>query len=163
MRCRADLSDPEGRVRKNAYQSARGLDPAEAAGRIRAAERVATDRAAAALEDIVREQNVRACAVVVGAFQGAPLESILASHALAHAAEGRLYQTALLEGAASCGLEAVAVPKKSIWEEAESTLGVPEDELRHSINELRKEIGPPWAEDQKLAALAAWTALRTTR
>jgi hypothetical protein len=104
---------------------------------------------------------VRSCGVVVGAFPArARLESILASHALAHAAEGRLYQCALLQGAESHGLATIGVPKRSIWEEGASALGIAREELRHWIDELRGEVGPPWAEDQKLAALAAWIALR---
>ena len=103
---------------------------------------------------------VRACGVVVGAFPGrARLESILASHALAHAAEGQLYQRALLQSAESRGLDTIAIPKRSIWEQGEAALGVAEDELRHRIDQLRREVGPPWAQDQKLAALAAWIAL----
>jgi hypothetical protein len=164
FRGRAELSDPSGHVRRNAYQAARGLKPADAAPLVEAAERIAAERAAAALERTVREAAdegavVRLCAVVVGAFSGARLESILASHALAHAAEGRLYQGALLRGAKSCGLEPVAIPKQSIWDQGESALGVARDELRDWIGQLRREIGPPWAEDQKLAALAAWIAL----
>jgi hypothetical protein len=46
-----------------------------------------------------------------------------------------------------------------IWEQGESALGVARDELRHWIDQLRREVGPPWAQDQKLAALAAWIAL----
>jgi hypothetical protein len=88
------------------------------------------------------------------------LESILKSHALAHAAEGRLYQDALLRGAESCGLEAIAVSKQSIWEQGEAALGVARDELQQWIDELRRDLGPPWAQDQKLAALAAWIALK---
>lgn len=156
LRDRAELADPTGRVRRNVYQRARGLEPSEAAKRVAAAERIAAGQAAASLKRISEDYDVRACAVVVGAFRGAPLESILASHALAHAAEGRLYQEALLRGAEQCGLEAIAVPKKSIWEQGG-------DELRRRIDELRKELGPPWAEDQKLAALAAWIALRRRR
>jgi hypothetical protein len=164
FRGRAELGDPSGRVRKNAYQAARGLEPAEAAALVEAAERIAVERAAAALERTVREAAdegavVRSCAVVVGRFSGARLESILASHALAHAAEGRLYQGALLQGAEARGLEPVAIVKQSIWEEGESALGAPGDELRQWIDQLRREIGPPWAEDQKVAALAAWIAL----
>jgi hypothetical protein len=164
FRGRAELCDPEGRVRKNVYQAARGLEPAAAAVLVEAAERVAVERAAANLERTVSaaEQEgvvVRSCAVVVGAFGGARLESIIASHALAHAAEGRLYQRAVLRGAEAQGLAAVAIPKRSIWEEAGSALGVAQDELHRWIPELRREIGPPWAEDQKLAALAAWIAL----
>jgi len=165
LRSRAELGDPSGRVRRNVYQAARGLEPAAAAPLVAAAERIAADQATAALEQTVRDTAdegavVRSCAVVVGTFPvRARLESILASHALAHAAEGRLYQNALLQSAESRGLDTVAVPKRSIWEQGAAALGVTGDELQHWIDQLRRELGPPWAQDQKLAALAAWIAL----
>jgi hypothetical protein len=165
FRGRVDLADPAGRIRRNVYQAARALDPADAAPRVQAAERVAAEQAAAAVERAMSKAAdegavVRSCAVVVGSFPSrVRLESILASHALAHAAEGRLYQAALLQGAESCGIEAVAVPKQSIWEQGEATLGLAQDELRRWIDGLRREVGPPWAEDQKLAALAGWITL----
>jgi hypothetical protein len=164
MRGRAELADPSGRVRRNAYQAARSLELDEAAALVDAAHRIAAERAAVALERTMRDAAdsggvVRSCAVVVGASGGARLESILASHALAHAAEGRLYQGALLQGAESQGLEPVAIPKRSIWDQGESALRIDREELRRAIDGLRRELGPPWAEDQKLAALAAWIAL----
>ena len=164
FRDRVEFGDSRGRVRRNVYQASRGLEPAVAADLVEAAERIAAEQAAAALERTLRQATdegavVRSCAVVVGASGEAPLESILASHALAHAAEGRLYQRALLQSAESYGLDTISVPKRSIWEQGEAALGVAQDELRHWIDELRREVGPPWAEDQKLAALAAWIAL----
>ena len=165
FRGRAELGDPAGRVKRNAYQAARGLEPAEAVALIEAAERIAAKQAAAGLRRTLRDARregaiVGACGVVVGAFpKAARLESILASHALAHAAEGRLYQRALLQSAESRGLDTIAVPKRSIWEQGETALGITRDELRRLIEQLRREVGPPWAEDQKLAALAAWIAL----
>jgi hypothetical protein len=165
FRGRAELGDPHGRVKRNAYHAARGLERAAAADLVEAAERIATDQAAVALERTLRWTKdegavVRSCAVVVGASAGqAPLESILASHALVHAAEGRLYQRALLRAAESLDFDAVAVPKRSIWEQGEAVLGVAHEELRNRIDQLRREVGPPWAQDQKLAALAAWIAL----
>jgi hypothetical protein len=165
FRRRAELGDPAGRVRSNVYQSARALDAADAAALVEAAERIAAEQAAAALEQTVRDALnvgavVRACAVVVGASsRGVRLESILKSHALAHAAEGRLYQDALLRGAESRELATIAIPKRSIWEQGEAALGVARDELRQWIDQLRRDVGPPWAQDQKLAALAAWIAL----
>jgi hypothetical protein len=164
FRGRAELGDPSGRVRRNAYHAARRLEPAKAAALVEAAERIAAEQAATTLERIVRDAAdegaaVHSCAVVVGTFSGARLESILASHALAHAAEGRLYQRALLQGAEARGLEPVAVPKQSIWEQGESALGVAQYELRRWIDQLRRGVGPPWAQDHKLAALAAWIAL----
>jgi hypothetical protein len=164
IRGRVELRDPAGRVRPNVYQAARGLELAAAAARIEAAERIAVEQAGAALDKTLREAAeegalVRSCAVVVGASRETQLESILASHALAHAAEGRLYQHALLRGAESRSLDAVAVPKRSIWEQGEAALGVAPDELRMWLDGLRRQIRSPWAEDQKLAALAAWIAL----
>jgi hypothetical protein len=170
LRARVELGDPDGRVRRNAYHAARALEPAAAAALVEAAERIAAEQAAAALERTVREAAdngvvVHSCAVVVGATaRELRLETILASHALVHAAEGRLYQRALLQGAEAHGLEAVGIPKQSIWEQGEADLGVARDELRQRLEELRRKVGPPWAEDQKLAALAAWIALaRSTR
>ena len=169
LRCRAELADPTGNIRRNVYQTARGLEPATAAGLVEAAERIASERAAVSIEQALRQADadgarVETCGVVVGmAPAGAGLESILRSHALAHAAEGRLYQGALLRGAASCGLKALPVPKRSIWTLGESALGITGSELRCVLDGLRGEVGPPWAEDQKLAALAAWVALAQSR
>ena len=169
LRRRAELTDPDGRVRRNVYHAARGLERAAAAALVELGERNAAERAAVALERTLNEArdkgvDVRSCAVVVGvAREDPPLESILASHALVHAAEGRLYQSALLQSAESRGLDAMAVAKRSIWEQGEAALGVPRDDLRDWIDGLRRELGPPWAEDQKLAALAAWIALARGR
>src|SRR5438477_12519675 len=83
LRGRSELADPSGRVRKNAYQAARGLELAAAANLVKAAERIAAAQAALALEQTLQEVDtvVRSCAVVVGAFPaGGRLESILASH-----------------------------------------------------------------------------------
>src|SRR6266496_4043144 len=93
LRGRAELGDPAGHVRRNVYQAARGLEPAEAAALVEAAERIAAEQAA----------------------------------------EGQLYQGALLQSAESRGLDTIAIPKRSIWEQAESALGVAEDELRDWI------------------------------
>jgi hypothetical protein len=169
LRRRVDLSDPTGQVRRNVYQAARGVDPVAARGLVEAAERTARDQATAVLGQALRDvpadaAAVRACAVVVGAFPSrARLESILASHALAHAAEGRLYQQALLRGAEAHGLQTLPVPRRSIWALGGSALGIGSEELRCWIDRLRREVGPPWAEDQKLAAVAAWIALTSSR
>lgn len=164
-RHRVELADPAAAVPRAVYQRSRGLPPAEAAVRVTAVRRNATERAAAALESAAREAGdaelrVERCGVVVGNLAAeTPLESILASHALAHAAEGRLYQEALLDGAEAAGLAPVAVVRATIWDEACWALGVSVEELRQRLGDLRREVGAPWAEDQKLAALAALLAL----
>jgi hypothetical protein len=164
-RRRIELVDSDDDVPRAVYQRSRGLRPAGAARRIAAVEQLATKRAAEALEGVVRDArdtgaSVQRCAVVVGSNSAdTPLESILASHALAHAAEGRLYQEALLDGAEAAGLEAISVARVSLWDEACWALDVSLDELKRQLADVRPRIGPPWAEDQKLAALAARIAL----
>ena len=163
-RRRVDLVDSVATLPRAVYQRSRGLPPTDAAARVAAVRRIATKRAEAALESATGEAQdagfgVQRCGVVVGDLSAEiPLESILASHALAHAAEGRLYQEALLDGAEASGLEPIAVARASIWDEAYWALGVSVDELGRRLGDLRREVGAPWGEDQKLAALAALLA-----
>jgi hypothetical protein len=104
---------PQRTCQENVYHAARALESAAAAALVDAAERIAAEQAAATFERTLREARdegavVRSCAVVVGTFaRGARLESILASHALVHAAEGRLYQGALMQGAEDRRLDTV--------------------------------------------------------
>ncbi|MGH9368840.1 MAG: hypothetical protein ACRD3M_14340, partial [Thermoanaerobaculia bacterium] len=60
-------------------------------------------------------------------------------------------------------LPVTAVREKEIWERASAALLVSMGELRRRIAALGKPLGPPWTEDQKLATLAAWMALKAAR
>jgi hypothetical protein len=85
---------------------------------------------------------------VVGKVRNIPdeLERILAAHALLHAAEGALYEEALVEAAERAGLTATLVE--------EGTIRIPA-----SLDAARKTLGAPWQKDHKLAAAAALVAL----
>lgn len=83
------------------------------------------------------------------------LADILAAHSRIHAAEGSFYRDALAEAAVRQGLGVVRVPERDLWRLAASALGFNEQELRDRLVEIGKRLGPPWGEDQKLAALAA--------
>src|SRR5207244_10704166 len=67
FRRRAELADPSGRVKRNVYQASRALDPAEAARVVEAVERIAAERAAAALEQAVRGARDEGAVVRAGA------------------------------------------------------------------------------------------------
>jgi hypothetical protein len=49
--------------------------------------------------------------------------------------------------------------RASIWDEACWTFEASMDDMKRHLAEVRREVGAPWAEDQKLAALAALLAL----
>jgi hypothetical protein len=88
-----------------------------------------------------------------------PLEIILASHALIHAAEGALFRGALVAGCESCKIPVRTVPERELWQAAEKALRQKQPSLEDRLAELGRTAGRPWAQDQKLAALAALIAL----
>jgi hypothetical protein len=99
---------------------------------------------AEALRSIAR---IGAVGVVATERQIPPdLDQILASHALLHAAEGHLFERAVIEAAHDAGLRTHVVPPKSI-------------EVPSAIDALGRSIGPPWQKDHKWAATAALAAL----
>jgi hypothetical protein len=89
------------------------------------------------------------------------LAGILASHPLLHTAEGEMFRDALRRGAERCGLRVCAVRQRDAYDHAAEMLGMKAAGVRDRIAALGREVGPPWSEDQKLAAVAAWVFLRT--
>ena len=74
------------------------------------------------------------------------LDQILASHALLHAAEGHLFERAVIEAANDAGLPVFVVEPRSI-------------EVPAAVDALRGTLGPPWQKDHKWATTAALAAL----
>ncbi len=106
-------------------------------------------------------RSVAACAVLVG--NGMPdwsVSEILAVHFRMHKAEGELFRDALVRAARACDLRLVEIPERSLFERAKSALSAPASELAAEVAALGRRVGPPWARDQKDAALAARIALR---
>jgi len=98
--------------------------------------------------------------VLAGSGRALPdVKSILASHALIHAAEGEFYRDALVAACGAAGLKVVRLKEKdaAVW--TASRLGVSESALSTRIVALGAPLGPPWGQDQKLATMGAWLAL----
>lgn len=87
------------------------------------------------------------------------LKSVLASHALIHTAEGEFYRDGLSRAAKRCRLNVSGVKEKELFEQASARLRIPSAELERWISDLGKPLGPPWSQDQKYAAVAAWLAI----
>jgi hypothetical protein len=77
------------------------------------------------------------------------LARILSSHPLLHTAEGEFYRSALKQACVSCGLVCIGLKEK----------GLLDSQSEHRALEWGKPLGPPWRQDHKLAALAAWHIL----
>lgn len=162
-RARLELSQPDVPVQP--YHAARGLPLPHAEALIARVRRVAEDRATAGLGALLaglEASGHRVAGVCVpGANTPLPpsLASILASHPLAHAAEGELFREALLEAATRHGLPVLHLPARGLAARAAAVLGRTEGALQDALTALGRTAGPPWRRDERLAALAAWLAL----
>jgi hypothetical protein len=103
------------------------------------------------------------CALLLASGRALPsFESILASHALIHTADGELFREALSNAAERCGLETERIKEKELLETAKKMLRVQPAALLRRVTKLGKLFGSPWSQDEKFATLAAWLALRAS-
>jgi hypothetical protein len=106
------------------------------------------------------DARVVAAGMVAGAVKRLPpLETILKSHPLVHAAEGELYRRVFGEAGAALGMPPARVPEEELAERTAAALGLSEAKLAEQLAALGKASGRPWAADHKEAALVAWLAL----
>jgi hypothetical protein len=153
-RRRIVIADPEMPGSKQPYHAAAELPLNRAEKSVREAIESSRGMAVEALSSAIRDlgargHDVAACGVVLGSGKPLPeLSRVLASHALIHTAEGEMFREVLTWAAAECRLPVTGIKERELdagW-------------LRR-LDSLGKLIGPPWTQDQKYAAVAAFAAL----
>jgi hypothetical protein len=151
---------------KQPYHAAEELEATESrtlvARGIEQARRIAVREMRSAVKrEQERKNEVIACAVLTGnPMPDWSVDEILAVHFRMHKAEGVLFRDLLTRAAESRGLKLVAIPEKQLMSHAETALGITASGLAKKLAALGKGVGPPWAKDQKDAALAAMVALQ---
>ncbi len=113
------------------------------------ARRLAQRALHAAIDELRKSgHEVAGCGILLASGRPAPaLAAILASRdALRYASE-------------RCRLPVTAVKERDLFERAAAELRIPSGELQRRVAEMGRAIGPPWRQDQKLAALVGWLAL----
>ena len=125
------------------------------------ARRLAQRALHAAIDELRKSgHEVAGCGILLASGRPAPaLAAILASHPLIHTAEGELFRDALRYASERCKLPVTAVKERDLFERAAAELRIPSGELQRRVAEMGRAIGPPWRQDQKLAALVGWLAL----
>jgi hypothetical protein len=165
-RSRVQLIDDHDLESKQPYHAVEFLCVEEATGRLDGYMAVATSMAQTALRAQLEELKGRHISVKsVGILDSSsrkqvPLQSILASHALIHAADGDHFRNALLVAAEQCRLSVRRIPVKGLEAHAGKCLSMPLNRILDRVNKLGRGQGPPWGADQKKAALLAWTLLK---
>jgi hypothetical protein len=164
-RRRIELADRATRGSVQPYHFAEGLDLKKAERWIEqclnTSERLARD-AIAVTVDKLRQQGyrVRACGLVRSSARPLPeLESVLASHALIHTAEGEMFRDALTRASAHHAFPVLGVKERELFHRCTAELDMPQQEIESRLAEVGRMLGPPWRQDEKFATLVAWLAL----
>jgi hypothetical protein len=151
------------------YHSAERISPAE--GRsfvsfVRVEAKSLAYRAIRSAQTSLRQQDyeLRHCALLLASGRPLPsLPQILASHALIHSADGELFREALLHASKRCGIETFTTKEADLLERASHALRLQPEELVRRLVNLGAELGSPWTQDERFAALAAWLSLLEPR
>jgi hypothetical protein len=65
----------------------------------------------------------------------------------------------LSAAAQGLGLRVGRIQARDLEDHAASQLRLPPKSMLDTVNNLGRQVGPPWGADQKKAALLAWTLL----
>ncbi len=164
-RKRIELADPGIPRPVQPYHAAQRLDLKEAEEVVRRSADEARRWARQAFRVVIAElresgHDVVGCGILLGSGRPATtLAATLASHALIHAAEGELFRDALAHASKHWHLRVTGIKDREVYARVATELRLQVDELGRRVTELGRPIGPPWGQDQKQAALAAWLAL----
>ena len=158
MRRRIEMADRGAAGPSQPYHAAVGLDIREAGQLVRSHAARAAALAETALRGMVADLRqlghaVVGCGLLLASGRPLPpLEKILASHPLLHTAEGELFRDALRAACRECGLPLTVVKERELFTRAS-------ERIERHVAAMGKGIGPPWRQDEKFAAVAAWLAL----
>lgn len=121
--------------------------------------------AAKALGDLLvelrdRQYSVVGCALLLASGRELPsLDKILASHALIHAAEGEFFRHAISSGCTRRSVPVTGIRERDLRQKLQRACGERAEKIEEQISALGRSLGPPWTQDQKAAAMGAFTVL----
>lgn len=147
------------------YHTAEKMPLDKAADFIERCEFEAKDLASVAVERAqteVRQRGFRvtSCGLLLASGKPLPsLEKILASHALIHSADGELFREAIVQASHRCKLRLSTIKERELLANGGQLLKARKETLLRRLTALGKGMGPPWSQDEKYAALAAWMSL----
>ena len=168
-RRRVQTADPRIKGSLQPYHAAKEMKLADAEAFLDRCHAATQRMAETAVREAVAElagkgHTVAGACVLLGSGRPATgLAATLRSHPMIHTAEGDFFRAALKAACESCGLPVLGVREKELVQEAAAALGISAEHLQLRVAALGKSIGPPWRQDEKLCAIAAWLALGELR
>jgi len=164
-RRRIEVIDENAGGKRQPYHFAKTMNLSAAekylSGSAEESQKLARDAICALSENLrSRDYRVTNCAVVLASGRTLPsLPEILASHPLIHTAEGEFFRRAVWNACEKLKIQVSGVRERDLETQAKSVLGKSAAAPVKKISKMGKLIGPPWTQDHKSAALAAWIIL----
>jgi len=149
----ADPDVPDSRQPFHAGFGTEQTDTSKVTRLVRGIERFSRRQIAALLEEFGAEQRVRRAAVVVASLTDPA--SIANQHMRAHASEGRLFRTVLVDALEHCDVAVRVVLEREVYELLGKALRRSPIEAKHKVAALGEHVAR-WRAEQKVAAAAAW-------
>ncbi len=158
---RIDFSNPQLPGTRQPYHAAMGrleTDTKKISRRVDVVRRI-TEKSIAKLLAGYRQQNfsIKRAALVVGS-QVDP-RSIANAHIRAHAFEGQLFRSVLEQSLHGHGIRTEVLLEREAYGQAAVELKQSNEDVRRMIQNFGRDVKAPWRAEQKLAAIAAWSAL----
>jgi len=159
-RGRVVLCDPGMKGSKQPYHEVKPMNLRAADEFIQTCRKASERQAEQAFSELKRRHGrVMACCLLDASGRRLPgLAEILGSHALIHAAEGEFYRNVVQAACTDAGMSVQRVRERDLEAVAECLPGTAENRRRR-LEGFGKNVGPPWRQDEKMAALSAWLAL----
>ena len=159
---RIDLSDPRLPETRQPYHAAMGrleTDTQKINRRVDVVRRI-TEKSIAKLLAGYRQQNftIKRAALVVGSLIDP--RSVANAHIRAHALEGQLFRSVLQEFLHKHRILSDVLIERDAYARAAVQLKQSNENVRRMIQNFGRAAKASWRAEQKLAALAAWVALR---
>jgi hypothetical protein len=159
---RIDLSDARLPETRQPYHAAMGkleTDTTEVNRRVRIVRGIAQQLIATLLAGYRQKGYAISHAAIVVGSQVDP-DSIANAHIRAHAFEGQLFRSVLEEALQACGIRTEILIERNAYAQGAAKFKESNENVRRVIQNFGRTAQGPWRAEQKLAALAAWLALR---
>lgn len=151
---RVVIADTRAPGANQPYHFAEKLELGAAEKHLESCAAISERLALSAIGDVVKElkgYEITGAAVVLASERQLPsLPDILRSHALIHTAEGEFFRRVVRQACEKLGIVVTGIRERELGEGSA---------LQLEIAGLGKTVGPPWTQDQKMAALAAMMVL----
>ena len=151
-----ELADPDVPHSRQPFHAGLGTeqtDTAKVTRLVRGIERFSRRMIAALLEEYRQHHQLRGAAVVASSLTDPA--SIANQHMRAHASEGRLFRTVLVDALEHCDVAVRVVLEREVYQLLGKALRRPPTDAKHKVATLGERVAR-WRAEQKVAAAAAW-------